>query len=91
MFEAQTGSANPELPLKRNISLFDGAMFVISLMIGSGIFLKPQAMLADSGSSGMALWLWVVGGVITMCCGLTLAGLPFYWRSQRHQAADPGR
>jgi APA family basic amino acid/polyamine antiporter len=59
--------------LKRNITLLDGIIFVISLMIGSGIFLKPQAVLANSGSSGMALLVWIVGGVITICCGLTIA------------------
>lgn len=66
-------SSNPAPQLKRDISLFDGFMFVISLMIGSGIFLKPQAVLADSGSSGMALLMWVLGGAITICCGLTIA------------------
>ncbi len=64
--------------LKRNITLRDGIIFVISLMIGSGIFLKPQAVLASSGSSGMALLMWIIGGAITICCGLTIAEIAAY-------------
>ena len=64
--------------LKRNITLRDGIIFVVSLMIGSGIFLKPQAVLASSGSSGMALLMWIVGGAITICCGLTIAEIAAY-------------
>ena len=63
----------PTPQLKRNITQLDGTIFVISLMIGSGIFLKPQAVLASSGSSGMALLMWILGGAITICCGLTIA------------------
>ena len=63
----------PAPQLKRNITLLDGIIFVISLMIGSGIFLKLQAVLANSGSSGVALLMWIVGGAITICCGLTIA------------------
>ena len=59
--------------LKRNLSLWDGIIFVVSLVIGSGIFLKPQAVLANSGSPGASLLVWVVGGLITICCGLTIA------------------
>ena len=64
--------------LKRNITLLDGIIFVISLMVGSGIFLKPQAVLANSGSSGMALLMWIIGGAITICCGLTIAEIAAY-------------
>ncbi|MDE2295450.1 MAG: amino acid permease [Gammaproteobacteria bacterium] len=71
--ESKPTPLDPTLALKRSITLYDGIMFVISLMIGSGIFLKPQAVLVDSGSSGMALLMWILGGVITMCCGLTIA------------------
>ena len=68
----------PPTQLKRNITLLDGIIFVISLMIGSGIFLKPQAVLANSGSSGMALLMWIIGGAITICCGLTIAEIAAY-------------
>ncbi len=59
--------------LKRNLSLWDGIIFVVSLVIGSGIFLKPQAVLANSGSPGASILVWVIGGLITICCGLTIA------------------
>ena len=68
----------PTPQLKRNITLPDGIIFVISLMIGSGIFLKPQAVLANSGSAGLALLVGIAGGGITICCGLTIAEIAAY-------------
>jgi APA family basic amino acid/polyamine antiporter len=73
---AETATAAPQL--KRNITLFDGVIFVMSLMIGSGIFLKPQAVLANSGSSGLALLMWILGGAITLCCALSIAEIAAY-------------
>ena len=78
MTEPTIKAPNSVPQLKRNITLFDSVIFVISLMIGSGIFLKPQAVLANSGSSGMALLMWILGGAITICCGLTIAEIAAY-------------
>ena len=78
MSQPDTESSTSTPQLKRNITQFDGIIFVISLMIGSGIFLKPQAVLANSGSSGMALLTWILGGAITICCGLTIAEIAAY-------------
>ena len=78
MSEPTIKASNSVPQLKRNITLFDGVIFVISLMIGSGIFLKPQAVLANSGSSGMALLMWILCGAITICCGLTIAEIAAY-------------
>ena len=40
---------------------------VIGLMIGSGIFSTPAKILKLSGSVGMSLILWLVGGLLTLC------------------------
>ena len=34
-------------------------------MVGTGIFVAPPAVLAIVGSKGLALVLWLIGGVIT--------------------------
>ncbi len=61
--------------LKKSIRLFEGIMFVIGFVIGSGVFLKPSVVLKDMGSPGAALSIWILGGLITICTALTIAEL----------------
>lgn len=35
--------------------------------------MKPGIVLASSGGSTMALWAWIIGGIITLASGLTIA------------------
>lgn len=44
-------------------------------MIGSGIFLTPGAVVLSSGSGGVALMAWAVGGVLSLLGALTFAEL----------------
>ena len=47
---------------------------VIGCVIGSGIFFKPQAIYSVTGGApGMGIIGWVIGGLITLCAGLTVA------------------
>lgn len=46
---------------------------VIGTVIGSGIFMKPGKVIEFAGDSTMALWAWVLGGLITLASGLTIA------------------
>lgn len=64
--------------LKRTMNAFQGVMYVIGLVIGSGVFLKPSVVLRNSDSTGMALFLWIFGGVITIAAALTVAELAAY-------------
>jgi APA family basic amino acid/polyamine antiporter len=59
--------------LKRNIGFVVATSIVIGTVIGSGIFMKPGIVLASSGGSTMALWAWIIGGIITLASGLTIA------------------
>lgn len=55
-----------EPQLKRNITFFETVAIVIGLVIGSGIFLKPAAVLINSGSSGAAILAWLASGLFLL-------------------------
>ena len=64
--------------LKKTMNAFQGMMYVIGLVIGSGVFLKPAVVLTNMGSTGSALLMWVFGGLITIAAALTIAELAAY-------------
>ncbi len=68
----------PEKGLKRNIKMFEAMIFVIGFVIGSGIFLKPTVILNNTGSSAGALFIWIIGGLITLCASLTICEIAAY-------------
>lgn len=59
--------------LKKSIGLMTAITIVIGTIIGSGVFVKPSVVLGHAGSSNMAIAAWVVGGVLTLAAGLTIA------------------
>ena len=61
--------------LRRTLSLRDLIVIVVGTVIGSGIFLTPGAVVRNSGSGGMALIVWTVGGVLSLLGALTFAEL----------------
>ena len=61
--------------LKRTLSLRDLIFIVIGTTIGSGIFLTPGNVLRNAGSGGVALTVWVVGGLLSLLGALTFAEL----------------
>lgn len=71
-----SSNANSTGELKREISLFGGFNIITGIMIGSGIFYIGSYVLLRSGlSTGMALLVWVVGGLITLLSGICYAEL----------------
>ncbi|MGJ7909887.1 APC family permease [Neobacillus sp. LXY-1] len=62
-----------ETQLKKNIGFSVATTLVIGTVIGSGIFMKPGIVIASTGSSTAALWAWIIGGIITLASGLTIA------------------
>ncbi|XP_033739035.1 large neutral amino acids transporter small subunit 1-like [Pecten maximus] len=55
------------IQLKKQLGLVDGISYVAGAIIGSGIFISPSPVLAGSGgSTGLALVIWVVCGLIAM-------------------------
>lgn len=63
----------PQEELKRSLGLWSALSIVIGTIIGSGIFFKQGAVLDSAGSSTMAIFAWIFGGVITLTAGLTIA------------------
>jgi APA family basic amino acid/polyamine antiporter len=63
-----------ELP--RLLGLGQLVVIVIGVVIGSGIFIVPGAVLRQTGgSAGLALLVWVVGGALSLLGALTYAEL----------------
>ena len=58
--------------LKRQFGVMYGMGVVVGLVIGSGIFISPQAVLGDAGSPGLTLIVWLVGGVYALLGSLTI-------------------
>ena len=71
MQEGRSGEKN----LKKDLGLIATMALVIGMVIGSGIFMKPGKVILAAGDSTMALMAWVLGGVITLAAGLTVAEL----------------
>ncbi len=64
------------VPLVRTLRLRDLLLLFIGSVIGSGIFLTPGFILRQlSGSVGLSLLVWLVGGVLSLLGALTYAEL----------------
>lgn len=61
--------------MKREIGLIGGVALVSGTMIGSGIFMSPQFILAYVGSPGASLVIWALSGVVAMCAALSYTEL----------------
>ena len=60
---------------KQMLSLFQAVTLVVGVVIGSGVFFKPSKVFAAAGAPGLGILAWIVGGVITVAAGLTIAEL----------------
>ncbi|XP_050074527.1 b(0,+)-type amino acid transporter 1-like [Anopheles maculipalpis] len=72
-----TAAAEPKAAagLKREMGLMSAINVIISVMIGSGIFVSPTAALRYSGSVGFCLVVWTVCGGISLLGALCFAEL----------------
>ncbi|XP_072024711.1 cystine/glutamate transporter-like [Amphiura filiformis] len=61
--------------LRREIGLWGCVSIVVGIMIGSGIFISPKGILANTGTVGMALLVWVLCGVMSLLGALCFAEL----------------
>lgn len=61
--------------LRREMGLLAAINVILNVMIGSGIFVSPQAALEHSGSVGACLTVWLLCGVISLVGALCFAEL----------------
>ncbi|WP_430535323.1 amino acid permease [Listeria rocourtiae] len=61
--------------LKKEIGFFTALTIVMGTVIGSGVFFKPEAVYSATGTASLGLLAWILGGIITICGGLTAAEL----------------
>lgn len=60
--------------LKKTLGLSAALSTVVGMVIGSGVFFKPQAIYtATNGAPGLGIIAWILGGIITITAGLTAA------------------
>lgn len=63
------------IELRRDLGLWGAISIVVGTVIGSGIFLVPRAMVLRVGSPSMVFFVWVFGGVLSLCGALSYAEL----------------
>jgi APA family basic amino acid/polyamine antiporter len=59
--------------LKKEVGFFVALSIVVGTIIGSGVFMKPGSVLVYAGNTNMALLAWIIGGILTIAGGLTVA------------------
>lgn len=60
--------------LQKNIGFLAAFSTVVGIVIGSGVFFKPQAIYTiTNGAPGLGIVAWILGGIITIAAGLTAA------------------
>lgn len=61
--------------LKKNIGFVAALSTVMGTVIGAGVFFKAAVVAEATGTVSLSLLAWFLGGVITICAGLTAAEL----------------
>ena len=60
--------------LQKNLGLAAALSTVIGMVIGGGVFFKPQAVYTlTGGAPGLGMLAWVLAGILTITAGLTAA------------------
>src|SRR5918992_2444618 len=60
---------------KRMLTTLDGAVLIVGLVLGAGIFRAPQLVAAGSSTGEVFLALWALGGFVSLVGALCYAEL----------------
>ncbi len=75
-YNGDNPNAESESELRRTLGFKDLVLLTLGTVIGSGIFLVPGAVLRQTDAHlGVALTVWIVGGVLSFLGALTYAEL----------------
>ena len=69
----QTTGSGDEIP--RRLNLLDATMINVGTMIGSGVFLVPATIALYVQSELLAIWVWVIGGIVSLFGAVSVAEL----------------
>lgn len=61
--------------MKRQISFFQALATVVGAVIGAGVFFKIGTITAQTGSTSMTLFVWLIAGIVSIASGLTISEL----------------
>lgn len=59
--------------MKRQISFSQALATVVGSVIGAGVFFKIGTITAQTGSTSMTLFVWILAGLISIASGLTVS------------------
>ncbi|KAH7141438.1 amino acid/polyamine transporter I [Dactylonectria estremocensis] len=62
--DSEAGHLKSAADAKRQIGVLGASMLIFNRIIGTGIFATPSSILALTGSTGLALFMWVAGALI---------------------------
>ena len=61
--------------LKKDIGFTSALATIVGIVIGSGAFFKAAIIYETTKSMSLGTFAWILGGIITMCAGVTAAEL----------------
>ena len=56
--------------LRKELNVINGVTLIVGSIIGSGIFISPKIVLCHSGSFGVSMIAWLIGGFIALAGAL---------------------
>ena len=66
---------NLENKLRKDLGIVSALSLVVGMVLGAGAFMKPPAVLEVTGDYHYAILAWIIGGIFSICGGLTLCEL----------------
>ena len=63
-------SPRVDVALGKELTLISGVAYIVGSIIGSGIFVTPRNILENTGSFGLSLVMWVIGGLTAVAGAL---------------------